>query len=63
MFPKLHSIIVNDLETQSYRLQLTNRNKPNVLKFKNIMTVTKTSDLLKLCKMIKVINEGVCAPG
>jgi hypothetical protein len=39
------------------------RNRPNVLKFKNIMTVTKKSDLLKLCKMIKVINEGVCAPG
>ena len=28
-------------------------------KIKNIMTVTKESDLLKLCKMIKVINEGV----
>jgi len=27
------------------------------------MTVTKRSDLLKLCKMIKVINEGVCGPG
>ena len=39
------------------------RNRPNVLKFKNIMTITKKSDLLKLCKMIKVINEGVCAPG
>ena len=39
------------------------RNRPNVLKFKNIMTVTKTSDLLKLGKMIKVIDEGVCAPG
>jgi len=39
------------------------RNRQNVLKFKNIMTVTKKSDLLKLCKMIKVINEGVCAPG
>ena len=39
------------------------RNRPNVLKFKNIMTVTKKSDILKLCKMIKVINEGVCAPG
>jgi hypothetical protein len=34
----------------------------NVLKFKN-MTITKKSDLLKLCKIIKVINEGVCAPG
>ena len=39
------------------------RNRSNVLKFKNIITVTKKSDLLKLCKMIKVINEGVCAPG
>ena len=39
------------------------RTRPNVLTFKNIMTVTKKSDLLKLCKMIKVINEGVCAPG
>ena len=37
--------------------------RPNVLKFKNIMTVTKKSYLLKLCKMIKVIDEGVCAPG
>jgi hypothetical protein len=27
------------------------------------MTVTKISDLLKLGKMIKVIDEGVCAPG
>jgi len=27
------------------------------------MTVTKKSNLLKLCKMIEVINEGVCAPG
>ena len=30
------------------------------------MTVAKKTDLLKLhnvCKMIKVINEGVCAPG
>jgi hypothetical protein len=33
------------------------------LSLKNIMTVTKKSDLLKLCKMIKVINEGVCALG
>jgi hypothetical protein len=33
------------------------------LNLKNIMTVTKKSDLLKLCKMIKVINEGVCALG
>ena len=33
------------------------------LNLKNIMTVTKKSDLLKLCKMIKVINESVCAPG
>ena len=39
------------------------RNRPNVLKFKNIMTVTKKLDLLKLCIMIKVINEGMCAPG
>jgi hypothetical protein len=37
--------------------------KPLIIKLKNIMTVTKKSDLLKLCKMIKVINEGVCAPG
>jgi hypothetical protein len=37
--------------------------KPLIIKLKNIMTVTKKSDLLKLCRMIKVINEGVCAPG
>ena len=34
-----------------------------MLKFKHIMTVTKKSDPLKLCKMIKVINEGVYATG
>ena len=38
------------------------RNRTNVLKFKNIRTVKKKSDLLKLYKMIKVINEGMCAP-
>ena len=39
------------------------RKRPNVLKFKHIMTVTKKSDLFKLCKMIKVINEGICVTG
>jgi hypothetical protein len=38
------------------------RKRPNVLKNLNIMTVTKKTDLLKLCKTIEVINEGVCAP-
>jgi len=27
------------------------------------MNLTKKSNLLKLCKIIKAINEGVCAPG
>ena len=38
------------------------RKKPNVLKFKHIMTIMKKADLLKLCKMIKVINKRVCGP-
>ena len=41
------------------------RNRPNVLKIKNITLYIRNekSDLLKLCRMIKVINEGVCSPG
>ena len=38
------------------------RKKPNVLKFKHIMTIMKKADLLKLCKMIKFIDKRVCAP-
>ena len=33
------------------------------LKILHCISETKKSDLLKLCRMIKVINEGVCAPG
>jgi len=37
------------------------RKRPNILKFKHILTVRKNSDLLKLCKMVKAINKVVCA--
>ena len=35
----------------------------NILKFRTLMTSENKSELIKLCKFIKLINKGVCAPG
>ena len=35
----------------------------NIVKYKEIMSSKNKSVLIKLCKFIKIINTGVCAPG
>jgi hypothetical protein len=52
-------------QNQKYLIPSYFRKRLTLVKFKHvvIMNLTKKSNLLKLCKIIKAINEGVCAPG
>ena len=34
-----------------------------MIKFKNLMTSKNRKELTNMCKLIKEINKGVCAPG
>jgi hypothetical protein len=36
---------------------------PNMIKLKNFMTSKNRKELTNMCKLIKEINKGVCAPG
>ena len=38
------------------------RNRPNTLKFKEIMISKNKYDLQKLCRFVAIINKGVCPP-
>ena len=34
-----------------------------MIKFKNLMTSKNRKELSYMCKLVKEINKGVCAPG
>ena len=53
MTMEMNSITFYNADTCKNHISSCFRKRPNILKFKNI---------LKLCKMIKAINKGVCAP-
>jgi hypothetical protein len=54
---------VHFLNVRQFLIKQKYFQNPNMIKLKNFMTSKNRKELTNMCKLIKEINKGVCAPG
>ena len=54
---------VHFLNVRQFLIKQKYFQNPNMIKLKNFITSKNRKELTNMCKLIKEINKGVCAPG
>jgi hypothetical protein len=54
---------VHFLNVRQFLIKQKYFQNPNMIKLKIFMTSKNRKELTNMCKLIKEINKGVCAPG